>query len=511
MLKKLFLAALLSAPFPGCDGALLTSNPPDIVQEFRGVWIATVSNTDWPSKPGLPVAQQKAELLAILDRAVKFKLNAVIFQVRPQCDAFYASPFEPWSEYLTGTMGKAPSPYYDPLAFAVEEAHKRGLELHAWFNPYRAMHFSHAGSVATNHISRTHPELVRSYGKYLWLDPGEPEVQNLAVKVVLDVVKRYDIDGVQFDDYFYMTRQDAGATSDFPDEASWKKFGRGDRADWRRANVDSLIQRTYHEIKTVKPWVKFGVSPAGIWRANVPAGIKGMDAYTELYADSRKWLLNQWVDYLAPQLYWPMDPPEQSFGALARWWAAQAQQKRHVWPGLALFKADKWNPGEIASQIRLARTIPGIRGYLLYRAAYLMRLNPDSMLENDVNAVPAVPPPFAWLTQGFPTPPAVSVTRSAAQLMARWKPTDASIVRCWVVQTASVTGNWTTQVLPGQQLSASWRASAVNTVVVRAVDRVGMISGWTIVDAAFPSGNVNVAARANPSRTTGRTGLPHVP
>ena len=228
--------------------------PPAPEREFRGVWVATVANIDWPSKPGLSTAQQKAELISILNHAAQLKLNAIIFQVRPACDAMYVSQIEPWSEYLTGAMGKAPEPFYDPLTFAIEEAHKRGMELHAWFNPYRALHKSHQGNVSTGHISKTHPELVHSYGEYLWLDPGEREVQEYSLRVVMDMVKRYDIDGVQFDDYFYP--DPTGLSRDFNDEASWRKFGLGgklSRDDWRRENVNTFIERVYTSIKAAKP------------------------------------------------------------------------------------------------------------------------------------------------------------------------------------------------------------------------------------------------------------------
>jgi uncharacterized lipoprotein YddW (UPF0748 family) len=231
------------------------------MREFRGAWVATVANKDWPSKPGLSTAQQKAELLAILDRAALLKLNAIVFQVRPQCDAMYASPIEPWSEYLTGTMGRAPQPFYDPLAFAVEEAHNRGLELHAWFNPYRALHDSSRSPVATNHISKTRPDLVRKYGKYLWLDPGDPDVQIRSLRVVMDVVKRYDIDAVHFDDYFYPDKE---SPLDFPDGATWRKFGADgplNRADWRRENVNTFVQRVYESVHAAKPWVKSDTNP----------------------------------------------------------------------------------------------------------------------------------------------------------------------------------------------------------------------------------------------------------
>jgi len=266
--------------------------PPAAAREFRGVWVATVGNLDWPSKPGLSTAKQKAELLAILDRASSLKLNAVILQVRPACDALYASEFEPWSEVLSGKMGQAPQPLYDPLAFAVEETHNRGMELHAWFNPYRARQTTAKTPASPNHISRTHPELVRTYGSHLWLDPGEQAVQDHSINVILDVVKRYDIDGVHLDDYFYPYPEKGASHNaiDFPDDPSWRRYQRGggqlNRDDWRRENVNQFIGRLYTEIKNTKPWVKFGVSPFGIWRPNNPPGTKGMDAFQELHADS---------------------------------------------------------------------------------------------------------------------------------------------------------------------------------------------------------------------------------
>jgi uncharacterized lipoprotein YddW (UPF0748 family) len=204
-----------------------TVTPPPPPREFRAAWVAAVGNIDWPSKRDLSTAEQKAELLAILDRAAELKLNVVILQVRPAADALYASAIEPWSEYLTGAMGKPPEPFYDPLAFAVAEAHRRGLELHAWFNPFRARHFSAKSPIAGSHISRRRPQWVRPYGKQLWLDPGEKGVQDYSLSVVMDVVKRYDIDGVHFDDYFYPYKEPdaAGRDLDFPDGLSWRRYG----------------------------------------------------------------------------------------------------------------------------------------------------------------------------------------------------------------------------------------------------------------------------------------------
>ncbi len=241
----------------------ISLTPPSPLREFRGAWITTVGNIDWPSKPGLTVAEQKAELISLLDRAVQLKLNAVIYQVRPASDAMYASSLEPWSEYVTGTQGRAPTPFYDPLAFAIEEAHQRGLELHAWFNPFRARHFAAKSPVALNHISKTHPEFIRTYSNQLWIDPGEPAARAYVSNVVMDVVKRYDVDGVQFDDYFYPypEKDAAGREMNFPDDASWRKYGlpkKLDRVIWRRDNINEFVRTIYESIKAAKPRVKFG-------------------------------------------------------------------------------------------------------------------------------------------------------------------------------------------------------------------------------------------------------------
>src|SRR5437588_742687 len=330
---------------PSCKRCLARPRPP-VRREFRGAWVASVENIDWPSEPGLTTQQQKDELLGILDRAAALRLNAVILQVRPAADALYASPYEPWSEYLTGQMGRAPDPWYDPLEFAVAEAHKRGLELHAWFNPYRARHPSGKSPASANHISRTHPELVKRYGSMLWMDPGEPAVRQRTVDVILDVVRRYDIDGVHIDDYFYPYKEKdrRGRAIEFPDGTSWRKYLRSgggmSRDDWRRANVDTLIHEVYGRIKATKPWVKFGISPFGVWRPGYPpeTAQNAFDSFAELYGDSRKWLLNGWADYFTPQLYWPISRPELSYPVLLRWWVGQNVKGRQIWPGNYLDK-----------------------------------------------------------------------------------------------------------------------------------------------------------------------------
>ena len=340
----LLLGGCVTPPVP----APVVEVPPSAPREFRAAWVATVANIDWPSKPGLSADQQHAEMIAILDRAQALKLNAIIFQVRPAADALYASSLEPWSEYLTGTQGRDPG--YDPLAEWVREAHRRGLELHAWFNPYRARHHAAKSPLAATHLGRTRPDIVKKYGELLWMDPGEPFAAERTLAVISDVVRRYDIDGVHLDDYFYpypITQPlPAGAPKttpseevDFPDTPAWRRYqqagGRLARADWRRQNVDRLVEQIHHRIHALKPWVKFGVSPFGLGRPDRrPPGIQGFSQYDKLYADVEKWVEQGWMDYLTPQLYWPASAKAQSFEVLLDYWAKLVNGRFHLWPGL---------------------------------------------------------------------------------------------------------------------------------------------------------------------------------
>lgn len=461
--------------------------PPQQPREFRGAWIATVANIDWPSKPGLSVPEQKAELISLLDRASQLKLNAVVFQVRSACDAMYVSPIEPWSEYLTGTQGRAPEPIYDPLAFAVAEAHKRGLELHAWFNPFRARHFQSKSPAALNHILRTHPELVRKYGDELWLDPGEPAVRERVLRVVMDVVRRYDVDGVQFDDYFYpYPEMDAtGRELDFPDDASWEKYGVHSgltRDDWRRQNVNQFVEGIYQSIKALKPWVKFGISPFGIWRPGFPRQIQGLDAYAKLYADSRRWLANGWLDYWAPQLYWPIDASPQSFPVLLNWWARQNVKDRHLWPGLnAANVGEKWKPEEIARQIRLIRAQPGAGGEIFY---HLRNLTDNPALTDMVRAEyprSALVPASPWLDSIPPDKPKLTVTTGEnSGVNIHWE-TSGKPAWLWVLQFRGTDNVWTTQILPANQRNHVLKNPAPDAISIRAVGRTGNLSAPAVV------------------------------
>jgi uncharacterized lipoprotein YddW (UPF0748 family) len=472
-----------------------TNFPPPPMREFRAAWIATVGNSCWPSKPGLTTAQQKAELITLLDRAAALKLNAVIFQVRPACDALYASDLEPWSEYLTGFQGRAPAPYYDPLAFAITEAHKRGLELHAWFNPFRAHHFQAVSAIASNHISKTHPEMVRSYGRYLWLDPGDPAVRAYSLHVVMDVLKRYDVDGIHFDDYFYPYHEKnySGSEIDFPDWATWKKLGMKSglsRDDWRRQNVDVFMEQTYRAIKTEKPWVKFGISPFGIWRPKNPASINGFDSYAELYADSRKWLREGWCDYLAPQLYWGISPPQTSFTTLLDWWNNENIRHRHIWPGInSLNVGEKWPPSEIVDEIRATRRFPD-DGHIHWNVTALMKnIALDAALQNDSYQQPALIPASPWLDNTPPAKPKINVVPWKKSVTIHWETTGSEAARWWVLQFRTNLV-WTAQIFPANESSRYYENVLPDAVAIRAVDRTGNLSEaaiWTLT----PAKNIN--------------------
>jgi uncharacterized lipoprotein YddW (UPF0748 family) len=455
--------------------------PPQLPREFRAAWISEVaSNADWPSKPGLTVEQQKSELTALLDRAVQLHLNAIIFQVRPACDAVYYSPYEPWSEVLSGTQGQPPEPFYDPLAFAIQEAHKRGLELHAWFNPFRAWLPTAKTLPAWNHITKLHLEYIRRYGDQAWLDPGDPAVRNYVLNVVMDVVKRYDVDGVQFDDYFYPYPQnDAnGHPLDFPDNETWKLYGVSShlsRADWRRSNINKFVYAAYARIKTLKPWVKIGISPFGIWRPGYPSQIRGLDAYANLYADSRLWLANGWVDYLAPQLYWPVDSRQQSFPALLNWWEAQNVHDRYVWPALY---AAKLSPDEIAQQVQVIRQLPGIKGEIYFHLNNLVDNGDLNNLIRTQNTETALVPALSWLSSDAPGQPTLSVSENTpANVSFQWGPApNEDPPQFWVVQYMAADQVWKTEICPGDQTGCSFATSRPEVITVSAINNYGNIS-----------------------------------
>lgn len=484
--------------------------PPAPPREFRGVWIATVANKDWPSAPGLSVAQQKAELISLLDTAARLKLNAIVFQVRPACDAMYASSLEPWSEYLTGVQGRAPQPYYDPLAFAIEEAHRRGMELHAWFNPFRAR-FSPLSPPAPNFVARTHPEWVHRYGDQLWLDPGEPAVRDYVLRVIMDVVRRYDVDGVQFDDYFYPypVNSGRGTPIPFPDDASWRTYGERSglsRDDWRRRNVDELIESVYRNIKAVKPWVKFGVSPFGIWRPGYPPQVRGFNAYAELYADSRLWLANGWVDYLSPQLYWPINAPAQGFQTLLGWWEQQNVKGRNLWPGMAAYVAGRNFPvTEIARQIQATRAQRGATGEIFFEMQSFQKNPALANVVADEYNTPALVPASPWLDTALPGKPELAARDVRDDVTVQWSPAGGRPPAKWVLQYCGPDHAWKTAILPGYQSSEAFSFSP-EIVSVRAMDRADDLGPPAVIgEKEIRASNPERAPRPSPPKSFWRS------
>ncbi|MFJ6845667.1 glycoside hydrolase family 10 protein [Streptomyces griseoluteus] len=352
-------------------------------REMRGVWLATVANRDWPSRPGLPPEEQRAELIAHLDRAVAARLNTVIFQVRPTADALWPSPYEPWAEYLTGTQGRDPG--WDPLGTAVHEAHARGLELHAWFNPYRVANHTDPGRLTPDHPAQVHPEWVVAYGGKLYYNPGLPEVRRFVRVAMLDAVAKYPVDAVHFDDYFYPYPV-AGQT--FDDDAAYDAHGGGfaDRAAWRRDNTDRLVREVAAGIRRVRPGTRFGISPFGVWRnaATDPRGSDtraGVQTYDDLYADTRKWVREHWIDYIVPQIYWNIGFPAADYAKLLDWWAAEAAGTgTRLYVGEALYKAGAagqpaaWqDPAELSRHLTLADAYPQVRGHVFFAAQDVAR------------------------------------------------------------------------------------------------------------------------------------------
>ena len=502
------LAAARSA-----SGQRATDAPPPVAREFRGVWVASVGNIDWPSQRGLSSIRQQDELLQILDRAAALRLNAVVLQVRPASDALYASQLEPWSEFLTGTMGRAPEPFYDPLAFAVREAHLRGLELHAWFNPYRARAAEATSPASATHVTRTRPAAVRRYGQQIWLDPGDPEVRRRAQQVILDVVRRYDVDGVHIDDYFYpyVENDRRGRPIQFPDGATYDRYRRTggtlDRGDWRRSNVDGFVRDLYAAVKAAKPSVRVGISPFGIWRPGNPPGIEGLDAYTELFADSRKWLANGWLDYNAPQLYFGLGRPRQDHTALLTWWIAQNVRGRHLWPGLFTSRVasggNPWSADAFLEQIRLTRAQGGATGHIHFsmrallddRGSIATRLGAETYREAAL--VPASP----WLKRDPPLAARVERRDStiADSVVLALRPGGAESSWLYVVR-GRYGAQWSTDVIPGyyafRTLPRNRDGASLDRVVVQAVDRVGNLSPPAAV--VVPPGTALGAGGAEP-------------
>ena len=373
---------------------LAQSIPPK--REMRGAWIATVANIDWPN--GTNPESQKQQLISILDGLQNININAIMFQIRPECDALYQSSIEPWSKWLTGSQGTAPLPFYDPLQFAVDEAHKRGMELHAWFNPYRAERSVGNYALSPMHVINQHPDWILQVGSVKFLNPGLQEVRDYVTSVFLDVATRYDVDGIHIDDYFYVegiTNQDAATFAAYP-------RGFTSLADWRRDNVNILIKQINDSLYVLKPWIKWGVSPRGIWRPGYPPGITGNDNYNSIYCDAMAWLHDRSIDYINPQLYWAFGGG-QDYAKLMPWWADSAGANgRHMYVGHAVYRINSgtnpFNATEVPRQIRLNRTDMLCQGSVLYNTTSTLA-NPlgfyDS-LKTDLYRYIALPPIMDW-------------------------------------------------------------------------------------------------------------------
>lgn len=368
---------------------IFKSNIPQPKREFRGVWIATVANIDWP-KNGLDnVEKQKKDFIDILDFYQHLNFNAVIVQIRDAGDAFYPTELAPWSRFLTGVEGQAPDPYYDPLEWMIAEAHKRGMEFHAWLNPYRATMNENTEILAKNHDYNLHPEWMIKYGTKYYYNPGLPEVRQHLITIMDEVVANYDVDAIHFDDYFYPYKIKDEAFDDSQAYASYA-LPKQSLADWRRANVDSLVLDIHRTIKERKPWVQFGISPFGVWK-NKSTDPRGSDTqagqtnYDDLYADPLMWMQSGWIDYLVPQIYWSMDYPAASHRKIADWWA-QNKTRTNLYIGNGAYKVrnnlDKaWDEKEeLPNQILLARKNPDIEGNVFFSAKSLMQDNPDVLV-----------------------------------------------------------------------------------------------------------------------------------
>ncbi len=444
MIKSTTLTVLLLMGmmlFNGCASTKTSVYEPPVEpyaeREFRAAWVATVANINWPSKPGLTSEQQQAEAVAILDRLLELNFNAVVFQVRPQCDALYASDLEPWSYFLTGLQGQPPDPYYDPLEFWIDESHKRGLELHAWLNPYRAHHVA-GGPVSEHSLVKRRPDLALNLSSgYWWLDPAKPGTQEHSIAVVLDIIERYEVDAIHFDDYFYP--YPSYHDGDFPDDESWTEYQQGggklSQSDWRRASVDQFVERLYKEIKAADPRVKFGLSPFGIWRPNYPESIRGFDQYDQLYADARLWLREGWLDYWSPQLYWPISQVPQSYPVLLNWWQNENPQNRHIWPGLNSNRRGAEGAGETINQVMVTKGfLPASPGniHFSYHALVSNQALASGLVKGPYRK-PALVPSSPWLDKSDPAAPEISLSLAKDSTIVTWTHQRPEDVFRWVL------------------------------------------------------------------------------
>lgn len=375
--------------------------------ELRAVWVATVVNIDWPNSGNYSPVLQQQSFIRLLDMHKANGMNAMVVQIRPSGDAFYPSPYEPWSQWLTGIQGKPPAPYYDPLEFMITETHKRNMEFHAWMNPYRAEFKVGESSISPTHITRLHPEWFLTYGDKRFFDPGNKQVQQYVTHIVRDVVERYAVDAIHFDDYFYPYRIEG---KEFPDNASFALYGNGlSKDNWRRSNVDSVILMLNTAIKKVNPKCQFGISPFGVWRNadKDPEGSNtkaGQTNYDDLYADILLWLKNGWIDYVAPQLYWEFGHKAAPYEVLIDWWDKHTYG-RNCYIGLGIYRAGSnaaWKDNtQLPRQIEALRKRPNIQGMIFFSSNSFDK-NPNGWndsLRLHYFKEPAPTPSFPWLNK----------------------------------------------------------------------------------------------------------------
>lgn len=462
-MKRVLLLLMLLTTMVAHAWQQVNENAPEPAREFRAVWVTTVFNLDWPSKAGLSAEQQKKEMLNILNTAVKLKINAIVLQVRPNADAIYKSSLEPWSCWLSGA---GVNPGYDPLAFTIAEAHKRGIEVHAWFNPFRAT--ISGKSVGKNHVSLRYPKWLKKAGTTQILNPSNQAAQQHVLKVIMDVVRRYDIDGVHLDDYFYP----------YPPH---NDIDDGKTPAQRRAAIDGFVYNLYRNVKAVKPWVRVGISPFGIWQPGYPSGVEaGVNAYEHLACDARKWLKKGWVDYLAPQLYWRIEGP-QSFTALMQWWA-NINTSRPVWPGIASVRINSTeDPGRPASEIgaqidasrKLARQSCG-QIFWSWRSIGTNRGGVQKEIAKRYTGY-AIPPAMPWCKDSIPGRPTATAKEAGGKVVISWQAPD-KLARKWVIQAGTSRGWYTVCVLPGAQSKVTLPASffkGASRMAVRPISACG--------------------------------------
>ncbi|MDC0276211.1 family 10 glycosylhydrolase [Verrucomicrobiales bacterium] len=493
-MKNFFLLVFaIFSPFAFGQYKPSNSQPPEPMREFRGAWVATVHNINWPSRPGLSGSQQRSELIALFDSAARVGLNAIILQVRTEGDALYKSPLEPWSYWLTGQMGKAPSDNYDPLTFACEEAHKRGLELHAWFNPFRARATKSHG-VSSSHMSSKHPEWMMPNGSQTWANPGIRAVQDRAIEVMVDVARRYDVDAIHIDDYFYpyWKKVNGKMVRTFDDSATFEAYRRAggkirNADDWRLNEMNTFIERLYRSIKQTNAEVQFGISPFGIWRPGHPRSIEaGLDSVKHISADSKYWFENGWCDYFSPQLYWRIDDKPHSFLTLTQWWAKQNKAGRHFWPGIAsdrIAAESARTARESIAQIEIARQFGANKvgmGHIHWSFAAIKKDSEGLRAQlGQIYGPTAISPASPWLatraqTQ-LPGPQVQANVLQSGGVELNFKPTPGARWRLIQIR-EEPSGDWQTlRRKPGSTTKTTLR-SAPAEIAVRNIDRIGVLS-----------------------------------